>query len=73
MNVSEVAEQYTPLVDWLTEDAVEAFLPAHTPAVLGRYALFSSVHVQTITTSSDPTSRWFIFSATVGHRKHVQP
>ena len=54
VNLTEVAEQYTPLVDWLTEDAVEAFLPAHTPAVLGRYALFSSVHMQTLITSSDP-------------------
>ena len=54
VDLSEVAEQYTPLVDWLTEDAVEAFLPAHTSAVLGRYALFSSVHVQTIPTSRDP-------------------
>jgi len=54
VDLSEIAEQYTPLVDWLTEDAVEAFLAAHTPAVLGRYALFSSVHVQTITSSSDP-------------------
>ena len=53
-NLSEVAEQYTPLVDWLTEDAVEDFLPAYTPAVLGRYALFSSVYMQTLTTNSDP-------------------
>ena len=54
IDLSEVAEQYTPLVDWLTEDAVETLLPAHTPAVLGRYALFSSVHMQTLTTNSDP-------------------
>ena len=54
MDLSEVAEQYTPLVDWLTEDAVGTFLLAHTPAVLGRYALFSSVHMQTLTTNRDP-------------------
>ena len=52
-DLSEVAEQYTPLVDWLNENAVEKFLPAHTPAVLGRYALFSSVYMQTLTTNSD--------------------
>ena len=74
VDLTEVAEQYTPLVDWLTEDAVEAFLPAHTPAVLGRYALFSSVHMQTLPLpAAIPTSCWLIFSATVGHRKHVQP
>ena len=61
MDLSEVAEQYTPLVDWLTEDAVETFLPAHTPAVLGRYALFSSVHMQTLTTNSDPNELLVIF------------
>ena len=54
MDLSEVAERYTPLVDWLTEGAVEKFLPAHTPAVLGRYALFSSVYMQTLATNSDP-------------------
>ena len=54
VSLSDVAEQYTPLVDWLTEDAVENVLPAHSPAVLGRYALFSSVHMQTLEANSDP-------------------
>ena len=53
-SLSELSMQYTPIVDWLTEETVRHFLPSFTPAVLKRYAGFGWSLAQPMSASHPP-------------------
>ena len=46
--LSEAAEQYTPLVDWLTEETVTSYRAAFTPAVLARFRTIGATMTQVL-------------------------
>merc|ERR1719345_213557 len=52
-NLSDLALQYTPFVDWMTAERMQLYLPTFTPAVVRRYSAFSKVRVQNIAATDD--------------------
>merc|ERR1719149_307181 len=52
-NLSDLAMQYTPFVDWMTAERMQLYLPTFTPAVVRRYSAFSKVRVQNIASTDD--------------------
>ena len=52
-NLSDLAMQYTPFVDWMTKERIALYLPTFTPEVVRRYSAFGKVRVQKIARSDD--------------------
>ena len=55
-NLSEVSEQYTPLVDWLTNDTISRYMASFTPSVLKRYRLIGGTLMQLLSRPEEKNS-----------------
>jgi hypothetical protein len=53
-NLSDVAEQYTPLVEWMTEDRIQRFLPTFSSNLVSRYSRYGEIRTQQISSDASP-------------------